>query len=106
MDLERHHGSTLHMVVLGDCRDSWESYVKQLDMILISPFPFGAFMFVGAKPPPPAVFRGTQLRKFQVKFRDMLTLEPEDCCASGLEKILGDSGKAFAHVVLPCSVFP
>ena len=59
-----------------------------------------------AKPPPPAVFRGTQLRKFQVKFRDMLTLEPEDCCASGLEKILGDSGKAFAHVVLPCSVFP
>ena len=64
--------------------------------------------------PPLAVFRTTvrdwtRLRKFQVKFRDMLTLEPEDCCASGLDKILGDSGRApdmlFPHVSPTRSIY-
>ena len=64
--------------------------------------------------PPLAVFRTTvrdwtRLRKFQVKFRDMLTLEPEDCCASGLDKILGDSGRApdmlFPHISPTHSIY-
>ena len=64
--------------------------------------------------PPLAVFRTTvrdwtRLRKFQVKFRDMLTLEPEDCCASGLGKILEDSGRApdmlFPHVSPTHSIY-
>ena len=39
----------------------------------------------------------------------MLTLEPEDCCASGLDKILEDSGRApdmlFPHVSPTRSIY-